>query len=579
VLTFTSPYAAGKRVRHEPRAAALARAPSLFPQERAGKHSSSCACGGGCPRCKASQAETGAPPIVREVLQSSGEPLAQAAAGADARLSHVRIHADPLSRASAAAVGAQAYTVGEHVVLGAHAPALGSGAGQALLRHELGHTLQQPRIGRTPPADIPIGASDAHEERDAGRDAPSARDARPVLRRLTIRRSCFNSTGHCAPGSSDETDSQEAFDRVGQTAAGQWLQEQLERIPSLRDGTIEAYFGLNVARDGQDLGAFRPGAAHASEYTVFVDLNLHSARGTASPAAADAPLPEAVSTEGGFFQGENRTVPSYVVERSSLLAETLFHEMLHIWFINTIGTRGMFAPGHPEFGDNISDATGHLDEARGEIDTRFLRRLREFAVGVYRIESDPERLRRVAAAHAPTETPRPSAPIDATPRTSTPPVSSEPAPVTFTAGVRVGLGEAPAVGNPFDVPLEVHAGMLLGRAYQFGLRGEAVWLPRVGLVGLGGSLAFNALQTEDAPGGGSRVATNPWFFDLEAGAAYLIDVPDPLLLRAGAGVGIEVGAPDAWRPFFRVGAALELNPTPGMWNIGGAGNFTVGVRR
>jgi hypothetical protein len=109
--------------------------------------------------------------------------------------------------------------------------------------------------------------------------------------------------------------------------------------------------------------------------------------------------------------------------------------------------------------------------------------------------------------------------------------------------------------------------------------GNALWLPRTGLVGFGGNVGLTLLQEESAFGRASRVATNPMFFDINAGAAYVLDANDPLLLRLSAGFGKEHGAADDWRFFWRIGAALELNRTPSTWNVGGAGTLTFGVRR
>jgi hypothetical protein len=136
-----------------------------------------------------------APPIVHEVLRSSGQPLdastrahmeprfgrdfsrvpatapqragemtvgppndrfeqeaeqaASAALGAPPvsggmrDFSPVRVHTDARAAESARAVGARAYTVGQNIVFGAGQYAPGSGAGQRLLAHELAHTVQQ----------------------------------------------------------------------------------------------------------------------------------------------------------------------------------------------------------------------------------------------------------------------------------------------------------------------------------------------------------------------------------------------------------------------------------------------------
>lgn len=89
-----------------------------------------------------------APPIVREALNSPGRPLDESKSayfsglyGFDFRDLH--IHADEAAAASAKAVDAQAYTVGNHVVFdqGAYSP--DSSSGLRLLGHELAHVAQQ----------------------------------------------------------------------------------------------------------------------------------------------------------------------------------------------------------------------------------------------------------------------------------------------------------------------------------------------------------------------------------------------------------------------------------------------------
>jgi hypothetical protein len=60
-------------------------------------------------------------------------------------LSHVRVHADAAAAASANAVDARAYAVGEHVVFAQHQYAPSTAGGIGLLVHELAHVMQQPR--------------------------------------------------------------------------------------------------------------------------------------------------------------------------------------------------------------------------------------------------------------------------------------------------------------------------------------------------------------------------------------------------------------------------------------------------
>jgi len=122
-----------------------------------------------CAACEAEDAEAGegllqreadgaeaggraAPPIVHETLGSAGEPLDPVARafmeprfGRD--FSGVRVHTDARASASARAVDALAYTVGEHVVFGAGRYAPATPEGQRLLAHELAHTVQQGALG------------------------------------------------------------------------------------------------------------------------------------------------------------------------------------------------------------------------------------------------------------------------------------------------------------------------------------------------------------------------------------------------------------------------------------------------
>ncbi len=104
---------------------------------------------------------------VQDVLRGSGQPLAgplkeemQVRLGAD--FSDVRVHTDGDARASAAEVGARAYTCGSHIVIG------DGGTDKHTLAHELTHVFQQ-RQGSVAGTDHGNGfkvsdPSDAYEE-------------------------------------------------------------------------------------------------------------------------------------------------------------------------------------------------------------------------------------------------------------------------------------------------------------------------------------------------------------------------------------------------------------------------------
>ena len=96
----------------------------------------------------AGQERMTAPPVAREVITGSGQPLEEKTRQSLGRsfghdFSRVRVHNDSRAQESARAVNAQAYTVGTHVVFGAGRYAPATGAGERLLAHELAHVVQQ----------------------------------------------------------------------------------------------------------------------------------------------------------------------------------------------------------------------------------------------------------------------------------------------------------------------------------------------------------------------------------------------------------------------------------------------------
>jgi hypothetical protein len=88
------------------------------------------------------------PPIVHEVLRSSGQPLnASTRAFMEPRFGHdfsgVRVHTDTKAAESARAVNALAYTVGHDISFDAGLHESHTAAGRQLLAHELTHVIQQ----------------------------------------------------------------------------------------------------------------------------------------------------------------------------------------------------------------------------------------------------------------------------------------------------------------------------------------------------------------------------------------------------------------------------------------------------
>lgn len=90
----------------------------------------------------------GRSPVLDVVGKGGGSPLDRDTQGAmeqhlGADLSDVRVHTDGQAAASAQAVGAKAYTVGNDVVFNEGAYSPGSTDGQQTLAHELTHVVQQ----------------------------------------------------------------------------------------------------------------------------------------------------------------------------------------------------------------------------------------------------------------------------------------------------------------------------------------------------------------------------------------------------------------------------------------------------
>lgn len=134
-----------------------------------------CACGqhtvagGECEECRRKREGTlqraainaaptnGVPPIVHDILNSSGQPLDSGTRaimeprfGRD--FSNVRVHTDARAAESAQAVNALAYTVGCDVVFGANQYRPATNSGRQLLAHELVHTIQQGSSNTARPA-------------------------------------------------------------------------------------------------------------------------------------------------------------------------------------------------------------------------------------------------------------------------------------------------------------------------------------------------------------------------------------------------------------------------------------------
>ena len=140
-----------------------------------------------------SQARAGTA-VVDDVLSSGGQPLdAPSRAVFEPRFgydfSNVRVHTNDRAAESARAVGARAYTVGEHVVFGSRQFSPGTTSGRELMAHELTHVIQQ---GRADAASQPQDATRQPED--------ETEDGRlPADGRLSVSRSALVVSRQVAP--------------------------------------------------------------------------------------------------------------------------------------------------------------------------------------------------------------------------------------------------------------------------------------------------------------------------------------------------------------------------------------------
>jgi hypothetical protein len=208
--------------------------PHAFTPVRSGLLQRKCACGGSaglageCEECgkqalslqratRNSELAIGqhqrVPRIVNEVLRSSGQALdaktrtfMEPSFGHD--FSNVRVHADDTAGASARAVNALAYTVGNDLVFAAGQYSPGTAKGARLIAHELTHVVQQAREGTGMQGNLTIGQPHDSCEQEADRmaDAISGTSASGGRQSATISALPGKQMQHsCASCESEET--------------------------------------------------------------------------------------------------------------------------------------------------------------------------------------------------------------------------------------------------------------------------------------------------------------------------------------------------------------------------------------
>lgn len=359
-----------------------------------------CACGGKangdgeCDQCRrkrlqrsaASSAPAVAPRAVHDALRSPGRPLdphtrAEMEPRFGASFAGVRIHAEERAAASAAAVGAQAYTVGRDLVFAAGKYAPRSPEGRRLIAHELAHVVQQSASadGAVQPS-LEVGPADAPEEREAdaaadavergGRISLSTGGAGVIRRKPGVdAKDSWDALAvkglevHDADLADAATKGRvprasEAVRRMLATPSGATLANDLYAAlcPKGKCGTTITlgFIGKipGEAKDKSEAGLFSPDTAGAAKYTIWIKH-------------FDPPDPSVTTFPStGWPNNDCSTAacPGYT-DPETQMAGTLFHEALHVWFVNT-HTGAKYPTGH-----------GTVPE-KGQVEPEFIKRLR-----------------------------------------------------------------------------------------------------------------------------------------------------------------------------------------------------------
>jgi hypothetical protein len=557
-----------------------------------------CACGGSggptgeCAECRkkrlqrnpssnapsiAGPSTDAAPGIVHDVLRSPGTPLdAQTRAFMEPRFGHsfadVRVHADAHAAESATAVGARAYAVGRDVVFGGAMYAPASMDGRKLIAHELAHVVQQSGSPSTLSPSLEVGPVDAPEEREADAAAERVVSGGPALGtgdlgrgsgavrlRRTPGTDAPDSWAALAPDGIEVSDArrpaaEEAIRRMLTTASGAQLVNSLWRT-FCRSGTcrtrIRVRFLDQLPQSDRELGAaghFEPDQPGAREYRIRLRNEL----------------PSAGTVIGGSWPGGSPVDIAFThSDPESGMAETVYHELLHVWYVNT--QQDSLYP------------TGHGDVQRGEIAPLFLERIQGFMRDIDALEDQvhaQERQRQreaeeARARQAATATPSPERPEPAPP--------AEHGPRIVGGEVSAQVGGAGGVGRGGAFTGIVGADLILGNIYSLRLGARGVYLTPDHLLA-GGTVGFRVLQSDPDRPGSDRVE-RPLFFDVEAGILAELTPSDTTRFTnsfagyASVGVGQEFGQQGP-RFFWRVGGFVVVSDRAGSSGTGGTGAST-----
>jgi hypothetical protein len=247
-----------------------------------------------------------APPIVHEVLRSPGQPLDGGTRGLmESRFgqdfSQVRVHTDRQAATSAQSVEARAYTVGSDLVFspGQYHPE--TSEGRQLLAHELAHTLQQARPTQSLPGPIPLfdqtpagwnAETEANQLAAGVLTSPLRQPAASQTQSSGMQRQTFRSPGVQVRSPVFEETVTQLSDIAGATAG--------RALNAGEQALAQGVFGRSI-----DFGRVRLVPVDALEYRTVAN---------------------------------NIYIPQNFTINDEMMAQTLIHELTHVWQYQHGGT-------------------------------------------------------------------------------------------------------------------------------------------------------------------------------------------------------------------------------------------------
>ncbi len=457
--------------------------------------------------------------------KASREYLEPRFGGAD--FSAVRLHTNQQAAALAAGVNAKAFTLGRDIVFAEGQYRPGTEAGNRLLAHELTHVLQQDRqpgrgvIQRTPGVD----ADDSWRELVNSELLPGD----PVR----------------------DAEAAEAMQRMRRTASGAELLNNLWSMfcgsGTCRSNITVSFVETLPSHATEASGFFEPNARNQPNYTVWIESRR--------PRRADLPgRSRGIDWPGGSSSDFHIDIH----DNASIMANTLYHEILHIWFIHA-RRRALFP-------------TGHDDVMQGQIEPEFLGMLRQFGGEMETLEAGIHA--EAARRESESESPPPALPE---PTTTAPRRTTAPSPSIVGGGLYVYGGGVGNEGIGAFGTVIAGADLILGDIASFNIGARGIYLSPDHLL-LGGAAGFRLRETPDGFSSTGPV-TNPLFFDIDLGILAEVPVSDLPLggdfqFLLSPGFGQEFGR-DGPRFYWRVGGLVlisnESTPTVIGGGAGGVG--------